>query len=68
MAKIGYLLDDIRDKRKNIKQCIGYIKVMEDAITYSYTIEKIKLELVKAKHTNYIGRTEYYKMALDLLD
>lgn len=68
MAKIGYLLDDIRDKRKNIKQCIDYIKIMEDAITYSYTIEKIKLELVKAKHTNYIGRTEYYQMALDLLD
>ena len=68
MAKVGYLLDDIRDKHKNIKQCIDYIKVFEDAITYKYTIEKIKLELTKAKHTEYKGRTEYYQMALDLLE
>lgn len=68
MAKVGYLLDDIRDKRKHVKQCIDYVKVMEDAITYSYTIEKIKLELTKAKHVEYKGRTEYYQMALDMLD
>lgn len=68
MAKIGYLLDDIRDKHKHIKQCLNYIRVMEDAITYNYTIEKIKLELIKAKHSDYKGRTEYYQMALDLLD
>lgn len=68
MAKIGYLLDEIRDKHKHIKQCLNYIRVMEDAITYSYTIEKIKLELIKAKHSDYKGRTEYYQMALDLLD
>lgn len=67
MAKVGYLLDDIRDKHKNIKQCIDYIKVFEDAITYKYTIEKIKLELTKAKHVEYKGRTEYFQMALDLL-
>lgn len=68
MAKIGYLLDEIRDKHKHIKQCQRYIKVMQDAITYNYTMEKIKLELTKAKHSEYKGRTEYYKMALDLLD
>ena len=68
MAKIAYLLDDIRDKHKNIQQCQNYIRVMKDAITYNYTIEKIKLELVKAKHSDYKGRTEYYQMALDLLD
>ena len=68
MAKIGYLLGEIREKHKNIKQCLDYIQVMEDAITYSYTIEKIKLELTKAKHTKYKGRTEYYQIALDLLD
>lgn len=67
MAKVGYLLDDIRDKHKNIKQCIDYIKVLEDAITYQYTIEKIKLELTKARHVEYKGRTEYFQMALDLL-
>lgn len=68
MAKVGYLLDEVRDKHKHIKQCLDYIKVMEDAITYSYTIEKIKLELTKAKHTEYKGRTEYYQRALELLD
>lgn len=68
MAKIGYLLDEIRDKHKHIKQCLDYIRVMENAITYNYTIEKIKLELTKAKHSEYKGRTEYYQLALDLLD
>lgn len=68
MAKIGYLLDEIRDKHKHIKQCLDYISVMQDAITYGYTIEKLKLELAKAKHVEYKGRTEYYQMALDLLD
>lgn len=68
MAKIGYLLDEIRDKHKHIKQCLDYVRVMENAITYNYTIEKIKLELTKAKHSKYKGRTEYYQMALDLLD
>lgn len=68
MAKVGYLLDEVRDKHKHIKQCLNYIKVMEDAITYGYTIEKVKLELTKAKYTEYKGRTEYYQRALELLD
>ena len=68
MAKLGYLLDEIRDKHKNIKQCLKYIKVMKDAITYNYTLEKLKLELTKAKHREYKGRTEFYQMALDILD
>lgn len=67
MAKVGYLLDEVRDRHKHIKQCLDYIKVLEDAITYSYTIEKLKLELTKAKHVEYKGRTEYYKKALDVL-
>lgn len=68
VAKIGYLLGEIRDKHKNIKQCIDYIQVFENAITYNYTIEKIKLELEKAKHASYQGRTEYYQIALEILD
>ena len=67
MAKVGYLLDDIRNKHKNIKQCLNYIRVMQDAITYKYDIGKIKFELSKAKYSEYKGRTEYYEMALDLL-
>lgn len=68
MAKVGYLLDEVRDKHKNIKQCLNYIQVFENAITYNYTIEKIKLELVKARHVEYKGRTEYYQKAIDLLN
>lgn len=68
VAKIGYLLGEIRDRHEKIKQCLKYVKVFENAITYNYTIEKIKLELVKAKHTEYKGRTEYYQVALDILD
>lgn len=67
MAKVGYLLDDVRDKHKHIKQCLDYIKVMQDAITYSYTLERLKLELTRANHTDYKGRTEYYQKALDML-
>lgn len=47
---------------------MDYIQVFENAITHNYTIEKLKLELTKAKHTEYQGRTEYYQIALDILD
>ena len=67
-AKIGYLLGEVRDKHESIKQCMNYIQVLQNAITYNYTIEKIKLELMKAKHTEYKGRTEYYQIALEILD
>lgn len=68
MTKIGYLLDDIRDKHKRIKQCQNYIRVMKDAITYKYDLNKLKLEISKAKTSEYKGRTEYYRMALELLE
>ena len=67
-AKIGYLLGEIREKHENIKQCLKYVHVFENAITYNYTIEKIKTELEKAKYTEYKGRTEYYQIALEILD
>jgi hypothetical protein len=67
MAKIGYLLDDIRDRHKKIKQCMKYLTVMEQAVDNGYSLEKLKLELSKAKYTEYKGRTKYYQMALDVL-
>lgn len=66
-AKIAYLFDEIRDKRKNIKDCIRLVQVLENAITYNYTIEKIKTELMKTEREEYKGRTEYYNMAMDIL-
>lgn len=68
MAKIGYIMGDLRVKHRNIKQCIRYINVMQDAITYKYTLEKLKLELNKVENAEYAGRTEYYKKALDILE
>ena len=67
-AKIGYLLEEIRSKHENIKQCLDYIQVFENAIINNYTIEKIKLELTEAQHKEYRGRTEYYKIALEILE
>ena len=40
---------------------------MESAIENKYPIEKLKLELSKAKYNEYKGRTEYYQMVLDIL-
>lgn len=68
VAKIGYLLDDIRDKHKKIKQCIRYIQVMEDAVIHKYNIGKIKYELSKVASGEYKGRTEYWKIALNILE
>lgn len=67
-AKIGYLLGEVRESHENIKQCLDYIHVFKDAITYHYTMEKIKLELIKVQHKEYQGRTEYYQAALEILD
>lgn len=68
MAKIAYLLDEIREKHEKIKQCLDYIEVFEDAITHRYTLEKLKLEIAKEKHVEYKGRTEYYQKALEMLN
>lgn len=48
MAKVGYLLDDVRDKHKRIKQCQCYIKVISRnyllvSVTESEYIAQIKL-------------------------
>lgn len=67
MAKVGYLLDEVRDTRKKVKQCLDYVKVMENAAICTYSLEKLKLELERARHVEYKGRTEYYQKALDLL-
>lgn len=67
ISKFGYLLADIRSLRRKIKQSLDYVEVMMDAITYKYTIEKIRLELSKAEHSDYKGRTEFYQIAQNIL-
>lgn len=68
MAQIGYILDEVRDKRKHIKQCLNYIRVMEDALTYHYSMSEIKRKMNDATYVAYKGRTEYYQKFLDLLN
>lgn len=68
VAKIGYLLDDIRDKHRKVKQCIRYVNVMSDAIDNAYTIEKMKLELSKVSDGEYKGRTQYWEIANEILE
>lgn len=67
MAKIGYMLTEIRSKRRNVKQCVDYIKVMQEGITYKHNISRLKDDLLKAEHVDYKGRTDLYKTALDIL-
>ena len=41
---------------------------MLDANTYNYTIKKCQTELANVKRKKYQGRTEYYQMAIDILE
>lgn len=65
-TKIWGMQRELRIKHTRVKQCMQYIDVMKDAITYKYDIGKIKLELNKAKYSDYKGRTEYYEMILGM--
>lgn len=67
-AKLSYLLLDVRGKRGRIKQCQCYIRVMQDAITNHYPLDKLKLELSKVTYVDYKGRTKYYNLALNILN
>ena len=67
VAKIGYRFIKLRIDRRDVKQCLQYIEVMQNANTYGYTIEKLKSEINKAKFKKYAARTEVYKEIIDLL-
>lgn len=67
ISKVTYKLIDILVLRRRIKQCIDYVSVMRDAITYKYDISKIKSEVEKAKHSEYKARTEEYETILNIL-
>lgn len=66
-TKIYGVLKQVREKHTQIKQCIVYVEVMKDAITYKYDLSKLKLEISKAKYTEYKGRTDYYEMILNMI-
>lgn len=68
MAKLGYMVGELRVKHGKVKQCMRYVQVMQDAMTYSYGISKMKLELSRVQDGEYKGRTEYYDMAMNILN
>lgn len=59
-AIIGYEISGIRRKHRDIKQCMRYIKVMKDSITYKSGICKVKNDLEEVIYKEYKGRTDYY--------
>ena len=66
-TKIDGILNDLEEKRRDIKQASNYIAVFMEAIKQQWTIGKIKAELSKAKYVPYKGRTKYYGIVSDLL-
>ena len=68
VSQIGYILEEIRELRRDIKEEIRCVNVMLDANTYNYTIKKCQTELANVKRKKYQGRTEYYQMAIDILE
>ena len=69
ISLLGYKFVSANKEIPSTKSIIENQKEQEKYLTpYGYTIEKLKLELTKAQHREYKGRTEYYQMALNLLD
>ena len=66
-TKIDGIVNDLEEKRRDIKQTMNYVDVLMRAITQQWTIGKIKAELSAAKYVPYKGRTKYYEMAIEML-
>lgn len=68
MAKIAYMLDDVRDKRKELKQGMRYVQTMINSINNHSGIHSLKENLKNSQNVQYRGRTEYYEKALNILE
>lgn len=66
-TKIDGIINDLEEKRRDIKQTMNYVDVLMMAITQQWTIGKIKAELSAAKYVPYKGRTKYYDLVVELL-
>lgn len=66
-TKIDGIMNDLEEKRRDVKQTRNYINILTKAIKEQWSIGKIKAELSKAKYVPYKGRTKYYEMVEDLL-
>lgn len=68
MVKIDQLMNELEEKRRDVKQTIVYIETLISGIEKQWSVPKLKSELAKAKYTPYKGRTKYYNMVEDLLN
>ena len=66
-TKIDGIMNDLEEKRRDVKQTRNYINILIKAIKEQWSIGKIKSELSKAKYVPYKGRTKYYEMVEKLL-
>lgn len=66
-TKIDGIMNDLEEKRRDVKQTRNYINILIRAIKEQWSIGKIKAELSKAKYVPYKGRTKYYEMIECLL-
>ena len=67
MTKVDKIRNELKEKRRDIKQSIVYIEVLTRALKEQWSIGKIKTELSKSKYSPYKGRTKYYDMMEQLL-
>ena len=66
-TKIDGIMNDLEEKRRDVKQTRNYINILIKAIKEQWSIGKIKAELSKAKYVPYKGRTKYYEMVEKML-
>lgn len=66
-TKVDGILNELSEKRRDIKQTMNYLKVFSDSVKERWTLGKVKEELRKVKYVPYKGRTKYYEMVSDLL-
>ena len=66
-TKIDGIMNELEEKRRDIKQARNFTEILIKAIKEQWAIGKIKAELSKAKYVPYKGRTKYYEIVEDLL-
>lgn len=67
MTKIDRIRNELKEKRRDIKQSILYVDILIQALKEQWSVVKIKAELSNAKYVPYKGRTKYYEMMHQLL-
>ena len=67
MTKVDRIRNEVKEKRRDIKQSILYIEILTRALKEQWTIGRTKAELAKSKYMSYKGRTKYYDMMVEIL-